>query len=60
MSVSLASELIGLFYNFWFSSSGNENLFGNYKPFSSDPSCTSNLGQAIVRGCDENRTGYVD
>lgn len=46
--------------NFWLSPLGDENLLCHHKPFSSDPSCAPDSGQAFARGRDENRTGHVD
>lgn len=56
----LEQNLFFLFRHFCFSSIGNENLLSDYKPFSPDPGCPSDSGQATIRGRDENRTGYVD
>lgn len=47
-------------YGFWFYSLGNEDLLGDYKPFPSDPSCTSNAGQTFVRGCNEDGARHAD
>lgn len=60
MFLSLAHKTNWPVCDFWFSLLGNEDLFCNYKPFSSNPSCTSDSGQAFVRGCNENRAGHVD
>ena len=35
-------------------------MLSNYKPFSSDPGCSSDTGEAFARGCHENGAGDAD